>query len=108
MSRFQHYGGILHVATRYFIVVFLWVGCLANSDSFAAEPTTSSEARSLRVAEDIPNLICFWDFQDHGDGDLTSRGPHHYRLTEMNGPIQRATKSALEEYSAVSPSTAGR
>ena len=39
---------------------------------------------------DIPNLITFWDFQRSSEGsDLTSRGPYHYTLEEMNGPINR-------------------
>lgn len=33
---------------------------------------------------DIPNLLCFWDFQT----DLTSHGPHAYTFEEMNGPVQ--------------------
>lgn len=39
---------------------------------------------------DIPDLITFWDFQCSSEGsDLTSRGPYHYILEEMNGPINR-------------------
>ena len=36
----------------------------------------------------IPNLICIWDFQ--GDDYLTAKGPHPYRLHEVNGPISRS------------------
>ena len=39
---------------------------------------------------DIPDLIAFWDFQRSRNGsDLTSQGPYHYTLEEMNGPINR-------------------
>lgn len=45
---------------------------------------------------DVPDLIAFWDFQPHGDGsDLTSRGPYHYTLEEMNGPIRRESDGAF-------------
>lgn len=39
---------------------------------------------------DIANLITFWNFQRSGQrSDLTSEGPYHYTLEEMNGPIHR-------------------
>ena len=39
---------------------------------------------------DIPDLITFWDFQrSNEESDLTSQGPYHYTLEEMNGPINR-------------------
>jgi hypothetical protein len=37
----------------------------------------------------IPDAICFWDFQDHERDDLTSVGRARYRFEEMNGPIER-------------------
>lgn len=50
--------------------------------AFGAEP------QSVKIVEQIPDLVCFWDFQPGNEGHLTSRGPHRYRLTEMNGPIE--------------------
>ena len=38
---------------------------------------------------DIPDLICFWDFQRSSEGYLTSKGPYSYTLEEMNGPIRK-------------------
>lgn len=38
---------------------------------------------------DLPNLLCFWDFQD-GLDRLRSKGQHTYVLTERNGPIESA------------------
>tara|TARA_Y100001980_G_C14556916_1_gene353646 strand:- start:48677 stop:49567 length:891 start_codon:yes stop_codon:yes gene_type:complete len=35
---------------------------------------------------DIPNLLCFWDFQE--DSKLTSKGEFSYVLKEMNGDIE--------------------
>jgi hypothetical protein len=35
---------------------------------------------------DLPNLLCFWDFQD-GPDRFTAQGKHTYELTARNGPI---------------------
>ena len=44
----------------------------------------------------IPDLVVFWDFQRNAEGnDLTSQGPHHYTLEEMNGPINREDKGVF-------------
>lgn len=50
------------------------------------------EKEKKNLILDIPNLICFWDFQKNGSGgtDLTSQGAYRYTLQEMNGPINRA------------------
>ena len=45
---------------------------------------------------DLPGLVCFWEFGNPAAGsDLTSRGPHRYRLREHNGPINRAVGGPL-------------
>ncbi len=41
------------------------------------------------LPEEIPGLICFWDFPD-GEGRLTAKGPHAYVLEERNGTIAAA------------------
>src|SRR5690606_33974197 len=53
-------------------------------------------SRAMTLAVDaIPGLICLWDFQETPHGDLVSVGPHRYALTEMNGPIERASGGVL-------------
>jgi len=39
--------------------------------------------------ENIPGLLCFWDFQGSTQEQLTSKGAYSYTLKEMNGPIAR-------------------
>ena len=38
---------------------------------------------------DVPGLICFWDFQDASPNGFVARGPHAYRLEEMDGVALR-------------------
>lgn len=53
------------------------------------------------VLRGIPDLICFWDFQE-GPGEVrVAKGPHPYRLIEMAGPVRRADDGALGPYSAL-------
>lgn len=92
MSRLQHHGVGHHVLASLLTALFLCGTCLENSPSFAAEPEPATDPQPSLVALKIPDLICLWDFQDRGEGDLISRGPYRYRLTEMNGPIERATE----------------
>lgn len=43
--------------------------------------------RGGRQPDDIPGLLCFWDFQGAGEERLLSRGKHAYSLKEMHGEI---------------------
>jgi hypothetical protein len=65
------------------MIRFALVTLLATAGfTFAADPGGKSPAQ-------IPGLITFWDFQGDADAQLTAKGPHGYKLQEMNGPIQR-------------------
>ncbi len=50
--------------------------------------------------EAIPDLICFWDFQEPAGQDRVARGPHRYALREMLGPIRRAEGGVFGEHCA--------
>jgi hypothetical protein len=63
----------------------LWLICFAAL-------TLAREAWAEVRPQDLPNLLCFWDFQEKGaDRGLTSQGRYAYTLEEMNG---RTTRSA--------------
>ena len=36
----------------------------------------------------IPDLICFWDFQEMNNGGYAAKGPHNYLLKPQHGPIK--------------------
>ncbi len=36
----------------------------------------------------IPDLICFWDFQEINNGGYAAKGPHNYSLMPQHGPIK--------------------
>ncbi len=67
------------------IILFVFICGLAGCQN----------AQEKSPPENIPNLISFWDFQEHDGGDLTSKGAHQYTLQEMNGPIARADEGVF-------------
>lgn len=38
---------------------------------------------------DLPNLLCFWDFQDTDGQPYASKGAYAYTLKSMNGEVER-------------------
>lgn len=56
--------------------------CALNSSLLA-------QKRNIKMVlpENIPNLLCFWDFQESTNDYLVSKGKYAYRLNEMNGNI---------------------
>jgi hypothetical protein len=39
----------------------------------------------------IPDLICFWDFQETNNGGYAAKGPYSYLLMPQHGPIKSET-----------------
>lgn len=44
--------------------------------------------------EAVPDLVCFWDFDEAGGSARVSEGQQSYSLEEVNGPIARVQGSA--------------
>jgi len=44
--------------------------------------------------EPVPDLVCFWDFDEAGGEDRVSKGQQRYILQEVNGPIARVEGSS--------------
>jgi hypothetical protein len=38
---------------------------------------------------DVPNLLCFWDFQEPPGRERVAKGRFSYRLQEKDGPVER-------------------
>ena len=74
---------------RYLLVLIIFVAPLYDVRS-----QTSDDKNKIPL--DIPDLITFWDFQhSSNESDLTSHGPYHYTLEEMNGRINEKTTGDL-------------
>lgn len=48
----------------------------------------------------IPNLVCFWDFQESAGEPRVSKGRHCYALREMAGPVERVHGGVFGQYAA--------
>jgi len=48
----------------------------------------------------IPNLLCFWDFQEPAGAPRVSQGPQRYALREMAGPVERVSGGVFGPYAA--------
>lgn len=44
---------------------------------------------------DIPNLLCFWDFQEADNQPFIAQGLHAYALKSMNGTIARSNEGVF-------------
>jgi len=49
---------------------------------------------------DHPAIEAFWDFQEEEGMDRIAKGPHPYRLVEMDGPIKRVKGGVFGPYAA--------
>ncbi|ANE48831.1 hypothetical protein SY83_09950 [Paenibacillus swuensis] len=68
-----------------------------------AQTGTQAESRAEAMAQAITNhpaLLSFWDFQEEAGSDRVAKGPHGYRLREMDGPIARADDGVFGPYAA--------
>jgi hypothetical protein len=48
----------------------------------------------------IPDLVCWWDFQEPAGAARQSRSGHAYELQECNGPIERVTDGLFGPFAA--------
>jgi len=76
-----------HVQNAATLILFSLISQIAEAEAQQAHP---SDAATVNPPEAIPDLICFWDFQEPAGSDRVAKGPHRYTLAEMEGPIERA------------------
>jgi hypothetical protein len=55
---------------------------------------------TLRLIEDLPGLVAFWDFQEPAGQVRRARGPHGYELQEMAGSVRRVEGGVFGPYAA--------
>lgn len=76
---------VLHNTIRKNKFLIFWLIFFGNCENAVV-------AEEKVMPADIPNLLCFWDFQQSNHGDLTSKGQFNYNLKEMNGSIARVNE----------------
>ena len=69
---------------RVSIILFLLTG-------FCFSLFSQNKIKTEAAPESIPNLLCFWDFQEAAGTSRISKGPYRYELKEMNGPIKTSS-----------------
>jgi len=68
-------------------VLFLAWACMARAgETLPPKPT------------EIPNLLCFWDFQEAPGAARVAKGAHSYTLTEMKGAVERSDGGIFGPY----------
>lgn len=70
------------------LLVFAWAFAAHAGETLSPNP------------HEIPNLLCFWDFQEAAGEARISKGPQPYALKEMNGAVERADGGVFGAYSA--------
>jgi len=77
---------------RKYISLLLIAALISKSPIFAQ----GNRAKELKK---VPNLLCFWDFQNNSNGHFTSKGKYAYKLKEMNGPILQSKEGIFGQSS---------
>ena len=74
--------------------------CLPIAFIIATLLTSCNSAKDdISTPLNIPDLICFWDFQEITNGGYAAKGTHNYLLIPKNGPINREKEGIFGEHS---------